>query len=816
MADKPLDNQSDPLADSIREALAPKDINLGAIPEWKPRTEKQAPRPVEAPEPYDPTEVKIRTEKVALAEGRDPESIGQTLTPMPNLPDATAARATYGIVDVPDSTPEDRAAMRLSGELMADGTPIPRDSWTNIRNYMMAGGYDSVEGLANSRSWWMRSKRTFARAATPLVFFAAADFGVGMGLLDTFMWGMKKAKIAASPKKDRAEMEQLLLPNVKIGDQGYHNASTAALSIHRDRWWGGLQYGAGAVLGAAGAVVPGPGRQDVMDVARKLRSEGGRTWVQAMTEAPQILSVLGQNPGWHEIREMQWEANPNSSAGYLEAEEGESALEFSRRQDETRFKTEDYYAAMDRDGWRGDLLMGSIAVADVVPEVELDPFLWIGMGLQRVAPALRAAMGRVAPARHAKISSEVARATQSPEDAIDAVRAAQGNLARVEQRILGRAVTRDGPVKAPKAGDQLDLGLTELGQVPDVQISIESAKELVQARRAVANEQQWLSTFQDEGPKSDMFYKAPKRNSKFLPESHETREYIENYPAETKDGVFYQGWRKVTENAKRSTDDLAEEMTLRRHAEIERDADTVIYWDDLPKEHPMRQQRVLFGADDTEQAGDGINHMTRTGGQGIDDVTMTPTAVEYGIVQDQGVVPIRDWRAIDLANDATKAEKEWMGTLGGDDVLGLVDRTRRTREFPGGTPIEGRHYQGGTASGQFSLEFSTKRTLSRQLDVANRNLGHARREGNKVKIDLFKKEADNIRRYRDGLDAKTLNAEDKKFVDWLPKHNDGVMSTPERLNRWLGIAGDRVTRSMYPGGLHINALANTRLGQVFA
>lgn len=780
MTDKPLDNQSDPL-EGLPKLTPKEELNnhlLEGLPSLKPKAqptsdldglptltprEKALPQAPVREQEDDLYSAKLRSEDVLLENGFDPKIIGRSLNPNPVTPDSTEVRRTYGVGAPESTTPEARAAMALDGQMAADGTPLPRGSWEKIQSLMMKSQYEGVEGLAASRGWWMRSKRTIARGVAPLVPLLAADFGMGLGLLDTFAWGAKKLKVGMSPAAQRAEVEALLLPKVRIGEDEYTSGATAALSFHRDRWWGGLQVGAGAALGTLATIMPTEGRTDLLELARGMRKSGGRTWLEATRDAARIPTALGGYEGWHQIVDRH----------YQESAEG-------------RDVNENFYAWMEQSGWKGEMVMGAIALADVPAELVMDPFFAAGAVLQKVAPAVQAFTAATRPAKHLDIVHDVARSTQRFEDAVDALRAAENNLAKVEGRVLGRAVTRDGYAPKFEGGEEV------LGRVPGAQISREGAEELVQARRMVANEKQFLSEFADEGPSSPVnFKRAKKRSPDFKPETKETYEYLENFPAVNKDGVFYTGWVKRREVRPRRVDEIAEEMTLRRHAEIERDADQVIFWDDLPTDNKMTQQRALFGPDDTEQAGDGINHMVRTGGQGIDDVTMTPNAPEFTVIPEQGQVPIRDWRAIDAANDATKAEKAYLGTLQPDGY--------RT---------------GGTASGQYSLEMSTKRSLSRQLDIANRNLGHARRNKDKAKIKLFEDEAAKIKAFRDKLDDKALDAADKKFVDWLPEHNPGIMDTPARFNAWLSKAGDRVTRSFYPGGLHINKLWDTKGGQV--
>ena len=128
--------------------------------------------------------------------------------------------------------------------------------------------------------------------------------------------------------------------------------------------------------------------------------------MQAMTEAPQIAATVGKQMGWHEIIERHYEET-------------------------TDFSSDNYYAWLEQAGWKGKLLMGVVAVADVIPEVALDPLLWTGMAAQKVLPLARAGLAAVKPAAAARMTRTVARETQMYEDATDALRAAQNNLEKV-------------------------------------------------------------------------------------------------------------------------------------------------------------------------------------------------------------------------------------------------------------------------------------------------------------------------------------------------------------------------------------------------
>ena len=190
-----------------------------------------------------------------------------------------------------------------------------------------------------------------------------------------------------------------------------------------------------------------------------------------------------------------------------------------------------------------------------------------------------------------------------------------------------------------------------------------------------------------------------------------------------------------------------------------------------------------MGPDDAEQSGDVLNMMVRTGGIGVDDMAVTSQALELKTTPDSKLSLI-DWRAIDQANATVKAERQFLSTSG---------------------------------ARQLELGNSTQRTVARQIDIIKRNLGLARENGNKAAIKVYNKELSEAKVFAKVLKDKGLSKASKKYDDiWLPPAQKGIMQDPARYNKWLAVAGDRAMRSLYPGGLGLNQLADTRAGQIFA
>ncbi|MCP3656975.1 MAG: hypothetical protein GY766_19110, partial [Herbaspirillum sp.] len=325
-------------------------------------------------------------------------------------------------------------------------------------------------------------------------------------------------------------------------------------------------------------------------------------------------------------------------------------------------------------------------------------------------------------------TSGVARRTQRFEDAVDAVKAAEAHVARVEKVADSQAGATGG------------------------QISMENARKMVLARKQLAREKLWLANFEDAGASEPILRRTARRNPELIPETRTELAYLEG---------------KSSGTMLRNVDDIADELRQTRRLELQREADTTIDWDKVD-DLPLFSQRQLLGPDDAEQAGDALNHMVRTGGVGIDDVATTSGAPELKLVPDSQIGLI-DWTAIDKANQATKAERQFLSTAG---------------------------------ARQFDLGSSTRRSLARQLDVVRRNLGLARERGDKAAIQTFTNELNNVKDTIKTMGKQGLLSKAKTFDDaWLPPSQQGILQDPGRFNSWLDGAGDRAMRSLYPGGL---------------
>ena len=164
-----------------------------------------------------------------------------------------------------------------------------------------------------------------------------------------------------------------------------------------------------------------------------------------------------------------------------------------------------------------------------------------------------------------------------------------------------------------------------------------------------------------------------------------------------------------------------------------------------------------------------------------------------------------NWRALDEVNDITKTERQ----------------------------LE----QGA----QFDLGYSTRRSLHRQLDIAKRNYGLARKNKRTDKVRVIDYEATRSARlknpkaptvWKETTVIKQREAEVKAIKEqirkvgkdkakdefdsgWLPPTGKAVDADPGTFHQRMGTFGDRLLETAYPGGWGVRALQQSRLGQFF-
>ena len=772
-----------------------------------------------------------QTQEALLADGYDPADIDALTNPFKlgeELPEHLDLNDVYQKM-VP-ILQENQAAIeetwKINEQIKADGVTMGPLEWSAMRRMVEIYGVENVAGMAEARTWWQRTKRSVGDRFAASMSDAVVDFSLGMALLDVFSYGNKKFKLQFVPKDQRAELEELVLPSITLENgKEYQLGTSAAWGIIQQRAFSGVEIFSGGITQAVGAIF---GSNTLEQLGQASVERGAERGAGAKGQVPSMVSGLGERLSWQEVVERNWDPVADIDS---------------------------MYAEFDDMGVYGDIAMGAIALGDGVAEITFDPLLILG-GFASKAPGVgRALVGKFAPAKSAEILSDVARSTNRFEDAVDAVTAAQLHVKDVEAVAKAQSGATGG------------------------QISMESARKIVLARKQLAREKMWMSRFEDAGPNEPILRRSARRNPEMIPETRTELAYVDKWTAPRK-GDASDSFKAVLESltptqlrnapnvrsavgratlkedqidtvrntlnevAKReltgesltgvpsraeltdrisklqagairdldaalkfedelaaipelksllikakpapggvmirSVDDVAADLRQTRKLELTREADAPIDWDKVD-DLPIFSQRQLLGPDDAEQAGDALNLMVRTGGVGIDDVATTPLAPELKMVPDSQMSLI-DWRAIDRANQATKAERQFMATSG---------------------------------ARQFDLGSSSRRSLSRQLDIVRRNLGHARERGDKGAIKVFTEEMAGLKGTIKTMGKEGLLKKVKGFDDaWLPKSEPGIMQDPGRFNSWLNTAGDRVTRSLYPGGLGLNALGDTRIGQL--
>jgi len=194
----------------------------------------------------------------------------------------------------------------------------------------------------------------------------------------------------------------------------------------------------------------------------------------------------------------------------------------------------------------------------------------------------------------------------------------------------------------------------------------------------------------------------------------------------------------------------------------------------MEMEEAAFHSRYILGPDDGEQIGNALEHITRTGGLGIDDVALTPMSAEYRIPREFSLPTMRFDKADNLAG-IDKVEKEILKTVSKDvpeNTKGII------------------------------------RTLARHETLMRKNLGAARSSGDKQAIQFYELGVKNLQKTRAELNLKELSGAMEEFakdVDgWLPPLMQGPLDSPSAYHRWLESMGNTVSR-----GLQIGSISKT-------
>lgn len=450
--------------------------------------------------------------------------------------------------------------------------------------------------------------------------------------------------------------------------------------------------------------------------------------------------------------------------------------------------------AIEQAGWVGDYTIGELTTFNTLTEVGWDPLLAAGTLPSKAVRAMRAGMGLVAPGAKARVLSRVARNTNDPVEALESVAAAK-KLRDVRKAAADKAAEANG------------------GMVPQKELD-----ELLQAERALVVEEDWARNFTREMTDDELLHmrRSGRRTPEFMPDPkkkvYHVRENVPKQGPNTMEQAVEEitthkpaEWREVKKKFKeeelvdKSPEELDFELAEWRKREAVRQNDWVIAYDEDARlayeADATTVQRQVLGPDDMEQGGDALNHVVRTGGLGIDDVTVTPPNVAYS------------WDPVKVAS-----QFEW----------GLIDDVTKTeREL-------------GISRGAKPTDVGTSamRSQARHIDRIGKALGANRRLGNKARVAILEKEHRQAKATLAKLRKKLSSKQKKEFraetkaTKKLRKERDQV----EFDERWVGgqpnslrkegklaqFVNDMpywMTRGMYGDSFHM--LTRTKFGQMF-
>jgi len=286
-------------------------------------------------------------------------------------------------------------------------------------------------------------------------------------------------------------------------------------------------------------------------------------------------------------------------------------------------------------------------------------------------------------------------------------------------------------------------------------VSADLYKTLIKSKENELRNQAWFDQFMDPGEYEPIMPRTARRNPEFIPDAE----------------VLQYEFRKDAVPTTRKADmmEIASDMQHARKQALVKGPPIVSHWDDGQLDLGTVQQRVLLGPDDTETAGDALNLLVQ--GATIDDITTLPLAPEY-YTQPTVATSLVDIRKITHNNELVKAKL-------------------RLAQF---------------AQNELGASYQI---LVQQEKDAKTALYHAKRVADPAEIDALRAQLKQIKKTKRAL---ADHADTPYDTRWLPPKAKGIMESPERFNRWLEVAGDRVVRSAYPGGLNIR-LWHSQFGQ---
>lgn len=737
---------------------------------------------------------------------------------------ATVARMYTAIKPVLGQNHEHlAAAAELFGELEKQG--LDRDenmNWSVIRALTDVYTQENLLGLSTLSRWQKQISRKVGEDFALMKPMLFNSWNGGLGLLDAagratnaFRIGLSELTGRVSPEEKYAMQMRFLPParlvNPRTGEADFY--ATTAGAQHDLRWkhfTGTVQWMWHSGLSQGAKVLQNDEWVDYHQAA----AEASKTdAIDAANMMPQIAG-FGTFPGGMGIVEHLEAFEEPETVAKLMTDPYLTTLGMSMGEEERQA----LIAEVEEQGalwpvWREINDRDEVGLETVLEltamntgyEVAVDPFI-IGADVPvGVVNQLRRLSAKVAPAAAARVTAKVARATEGLGDAKAALSAAEENLRRVRGRAAKAAEDNGGivpsqhvedTVKAQRAviieADNVD-GLSGTRKLTDNELE-------VMQRSGRRNPKVLPRTYRSKTVKRIEMRQGPLTEGEAVERTLKVARHEEavvkaaetsRSPAKTVGALepkrLEPKWRgprmvKDIEIEAKTVDEVATELEAMRRRELTRDTDWAL---EYQREQdgaisPLTQQRMLFGPDDMEQAGDAFNHLVRTGGEGIDDVYITPPHAEYSW-DPAKVTSQLEWSMVD---DVTKTEAK----------LGMK--------------------RGVT---QLSLDESALRVVARQEDRIRRALGASRRIGDKARVAVLEEELKAASKVTKKL-SKGMKKDAKKAAIEADTRWTGGQPTSLRkagkLEQWIKDMPYRFQQGLYPDSYHLTS--DGKLGQLFA
>ena len=695
------------------------------------------------------------------------------------------------------------AARQLFDELEGQGLDRDTDiNWSVIRQFANIYSEDMGLGLSGLARWRRRMARKFGENAALFGPGSTAEFQYGMALLDGMSRWVNSFRIQSLEwtgelsKQEELDLVKEFLPpvrtlNPRTGEEDFYASQFGA------RWSLGWDYtksmwrmAAHQGLSWANTLI---GRDEQSTLHDRLKEEAKTDALDAAAMMPQV--AMSHVPPLQVLEGLEGTLEPETVAKimtdpYLTTLGMNMSEEDRQRLIATVEEQGSLWPVWNEINQSEDRLMTILEMVayNTGSEIVWDPVILFSGAPSKVVSTSRRLFGKVAPRARARATSLVAQNTGDLTDAKEAVQAA---------RELGDRVMR----KANKAAE------ANGGVMPK-----ENYQEVINVQHQIANEERYLADFtrkiESDPVALDKLKRAGRRNPDFMPESTykvkvkksaepeapapdlfnaEERAIHYRRQAAIERGGIKPKMETVIEKRTKTVEELGEEQAKFRVREGARERDWALDLElERTMEHPTSGQRLLFGPDDMEQGGDTLNHLVRTGGEGIDDATITPPAAEYS------------WDPVKVSS-----RLEW-------DMVRDVTRTEAEVGFRRGTF-------------QLDLGDSAYRTILREEDRIRRAYGAARRLGIKEDIQILAKELKTVRSTRRKIAAGLTKKErklikegkyDKQFDEGWAGAQPTSLRKAGKLERWIRNAPDQMARALYPDAYHLTS--DRKMGHFFA